>query len=61
MRTVNISAFIDTIKCSKCNNVALYDDTPYHLIEKPEHLVFEIACPKCGKRDIYSQKFEKIN
>jgi DNA-directed RNA polymerase subunit RPC12/RpoP len=58
---VNISQFIRTLKCPKCSNEVLYDDTPYHRIKNPEHLEFEIACPKCGMRLIYDKEFNRIN
>ena len=61
MRTVNISQFISTIKCTRCGNKAVYDDTPYHYIDNPKYLKYEIGCPICGHRDIYNKKFVKIN
>lgn len=61
MRTVNISHFISTIKCSRCGNKAVYDDTPYHRMQTLKDLDFEIGCPICGNRDIYDKQFRKIN
>ncbi len=57
MRSVNISQFIRTIKCKRCPNKVLYDDTPYNLIKNKKDLEFEIACPKCGDRQIFSKDF----
>lgn len=61
MKTVNISAFMSTIKCDRCPNKALYDDTPYERYKNDRNLEFEIACPICGNRMIYDKNFKRIN
>lgn len=60
MKTVNITAFMNTKSCDKCGNNVLYDDTPYHLIKNIKNLVFELACFKCGTRKYYTSDFKKI-
>ena len=62
MKTVNIHQFINMIKCSRCGNKVLRDDTPYKKIrEEKERLEYEIGCAICGNVDIYNTEFKKIN
>ena len=54
-------AFINTIKCDKCGNKVMYDDTPYSFIKKLKHLQYELACVICGRRMIFSRELKQIN
>ena len=62
MKMENIRQFINTIKCSRCGNSVLRDDTPYKRIkEENVTLLYEICCPICGRVDIYDTEFKKLN